>query len=137
MATAIQVLDKAIGKTSGSKLPKTRKASRVSNTESLVVVKLDHNGGQAALVFEVLEQAGLLDRVSEHGMDMVEPGAVGFRIPRERMDAVVLALECGGFVNVRAFDVQEGLDSTERRKEDDDHKAARPQTVHARKGQKK
>ena len=71
-----------------------------------MVVKLDHNGGQAPLVFEVLEQAGLLDEVSEHGVEMVEPGAVGFRIPRERMDAVVLALECGGFVNVRAYDVQ-------------------------------
>ena len=86
----------------------------MSNTESLVVVKLDHNGGQAPLVFEVLEQAGLLDEVSEHGVEMVEPGAVGFRIPRERMDAVVLALECGGFVNEKAYEVQEGLDSTER-----------------------
>ena len=83
----------------------------MSNTESLVVVKLDHNGGQAPLVFEVLEQAGLLDEVSEHGAEMVEPGALGFRVPRERMDAVVLALECGGFVNVRAYDVQEGRDS--------------------------
>jgi len=87
--------------------PEARKGSGVSNTESLVVVKLDHNGGQAPLVFEVLEQIGLLDEVSEHGVEMVEPGAVGFRIPRERMDAVVLALECGGFVNVRAYDVQQ------------------------------
>lgn len=91
--------------------PETRKGSDVSNTESLVVVKLDHNGGQAPLVFEVLEQAGLLDEVSEHGVEMVEPGAVGFRILREHMDAVVLALECGGFVNVRAYDVQAGHDS--------------------------
>ncbi len=80
------------------------------NTESLVVVKVDHNGGQAPLVFEVLEQAGLLDGVSEHGVEMIKPGAVGFRIPRGRIDAVVLALECGGFVNVRAYDVQSNPD---------------------------
>ena len=83
----------------------------MSNTESLVVVKLDHNGGQAPLVFEVLEQAGLLDEVSEHGAGMVEPGALGFRVPRERMDAVVLALECSGFVNVKSYEVQPGHDS--------------------------
>ena len=82
----------------------------MSNTESLVVVKVDHNGGQAPLVFEVLEQAGLLDGVSEHGVEMIEPGAVGFRIPRGRIDAVVLALECGGFGNVRAYDVQSDAD---------------------------
>jgi hypothetical protein len=90
---------------------RSSKGSDVSNTESLVVVKLDHNGGQAPLVFEVLEQAGLLDEVSEHGVEMVEPGAVGFRIPRGRMDAVVLALACGGFANVRAYDVQDGRDT--------------------------
>ena len=83
----------------------------MSNTQSLVVVKLDHNGGQAPLVFEVLEQAGLLGELSEHGAEMLEPGALGFRVPRERMDAVVLALECGGFVNVRAYEVQPGQDS--------------------------
>ena len=83
----------------------------MSNTESLVGGKIDHNGGQAPLVCELLEQAGLLDEVSEHGVEMVDPGAVGFRIPRERMDAVVLALECGGFANVRAYDVEEGRDS--------------------------
>ena len=83
----------------------------MSITESLVVVKLDHDREQAPLIFEVLEQAGLLDEVSEHGVEMVEPGAVGFRIPRERMDVVVLALECGGFVNVRAYEVQSGRDS--------------------------
>jgi hypothetical protein len=88
--------------------PEVRKGSSVSNAKSLVVVKLDHNGGQAPLVFEVLEQAGLLGEVSEHGAEMVEPGALGFRVPRERMDAVVLALECGGFVNVRAYEVQAG-----------------------------
>jgi hypothetical protein len=27
------------------------------------------------------------------------------------MDAVVLALECGGFVNVRAYDVQQGRET--------------------------
>jgi hypothetical protein len=83
----------------------------VSITESLVVVKLGHNGGAAPIVFEVLEQAGLLEEVSEHDVEMVEPGALGFRVPRERMDAVVLALECGGFVNVRAYEVQPGQDS--------------------------
>jgi hypothetical protein len=83
----------------------------VSITESLVVVKLGHNGGEAPMVFEVLEQAGLLEEVSEHDVEMVEPGALGFRVPRERMDAVVLALECGGFVNVRAYEVQPGQDS--------------------------
>ena len=61
-------------------------------------------------MFEVLEQAGLLDGVSEHGVEMIEPGAVRFRIPRGRMDAVILALECGGFVNVRAYDVQSNPD---------------------------
>jgi hypothetical protein len=83
----------------------------VGLSESLVVVKLDHDGAAAPLVFEVLEQAGLLDEVSEHGVELVEPGALGFRVPRERMDAVVLALECGGFVNVRAYEVQAGHDS--------------------------
>jgi len=52
-----------------------------------VVVKLDHNGGQAPLVFEVLERARLLDKVSENELEMVEPGAVGFRVPRDRMAA--------------------------------------------------
>ena len=47
----------------------------VSNTESLVVVRLDRNAGQAPLVFEVLEQAGLLGEVSENELEMVEPGA--------------------------------------------------------------
>ena len=83
----------------------------MSITESLVVVKLGHNGGEAPMVFEVLEQAGLLEEVSEHDVEMVEPGALGFRVPRERMDAVVLALECGGFVNVRAYEVQPEQDS--------------------------
>ena len=83
----------------------------MSITESLVVVKLDHDGERIPVVFEVLEQAGLLGEVSEHDVETVEPGALGFRVPRERMDAVVLALECGGFVNVRAYDVQEGRDS--------------------------
>jgi hypothetical protein len=77
--------------------------------ESFVVVKLDDNGAvQAPLVFEVLDQVGLLDEVSEHGVEMIEPGVLGFRIPRERMDSVVLALECGGIVNVRAYDAQAG-----------------------------
>lgn len=83
----------------------------MSITESLVVVKFDHDGERAPLVFEVLEQAGLLAEVSEDGVEMVEPGALGFRVSRERMDAVVLALECGGFMNVRAYEVQPGQDS--------------------------
>ena len=83
-----------------------RKGPDVSQTESLVVVKLGHNGGQAPLVFEVLEQAGLLGDVSENELDLVEPGAVGFRIPRDRMAAVVLALECSGFGDVRAYEVE-------------------------------
>jgi hypothetical protein len=83
-----------------------RKDRDVSNAESLVVVKLDHNGGQAPVVFEVLEQAGLLGEVSESELDLVEPGAVGFRIPRDRMAAVVLALECSGFSDVRAYEVE-------------------------------
>jgi hypothetical protein len=89
-------------------LPELRRFERieVSNTESLVVVKLDHNGGQAPLVFEVLEQAGLLAEVSENELEMAESGAVGFRVPRDRMEAVVLALECNGFANVRAYEVQ-------------------------------
>jgi hypothetical protein len=83
----------------------------VSHTESLVVVKLGHNGGQAPLVFEALEQAGLLGEVSENELDLVEPGAVGFRIPRDRMAAVVLALECSGFADVRAYEVQPGRET--------------------------
>jgi len=83
-----------------------REGSGVSNTESLVVVKLGHNGGQAPLVFEVLEQAGLLSEVSDNELEMVESGAVGFRVPRDRMAAVVLALECNGFPDVRAYEVQ-------------------------------
>ena len=83
----------------------------MSHTESLVVVKLGHGSGQAPLVFEVLEQAGLLSEVSENELDMVEPGAVGFRIPRDRMAAVVLALECSGFADVRAYEVEPSRDS--------------------------
>jgi hypothetical protein len=78
----------------------------VSNTDSLVVVKLGHDGAQAPLVFEVLEQAGLLGQVSENELEMVEPGAVGFRVPRDQMAAVVLALECNGFGDVRAYEVE-------------------------------
>ena len=84
----------------------------MSNTESLVVVRLDHNGGQAPLVFEVLEQAGLLGEVSENELEMAEPGAVGFRVPRDRMAAVVLALECNGFGDVRAYEVQPGSETS-------------------------
>lgn len=75
--------------------------------QSLVVVKLDHDGIRAPLVFEALEKAGLIAEVSEDGAEMVEPGALAFRVSRERMDAVVLALECGGFVNVRAYEVRQ------------------------------
>ena len=74
--------------------------------ESLVVVKLDGNSTRAPLVFEVLEQAGLLGEVSENELEMVESGAVGFRVPRDQMPAVVLALECGGFADVRAYEVR-------------------------------
>lgn len=83
----------------------------MSFTESLVVVKLDHDSERAPRVFELLEQAGLLAEVSEDGVEIVEPDALGFRVSRERMDAVVLALECGGFVNVRAYEVKPGQDS--------------------------
>lgn len=83
----------------------------MSVAQSLVVVKLDHDGDRAPLILEVLEKAGLLAEVTEDGVEMVEPGALGFRVPRERMDAVVLALECGGFVNVKAYEVQPGRDS--------------------------
>jgi hypothetical protein len=78
------------------------------NTESLVVVRLDRNAGQAPLVFEVLEHAGLLGKVSENELEMVEPGALGFRVPRNQMAAVVLALECNGFADVKAYEVQQG-----------------------------
>lgn len=78
----------------------------MSNAESLVVVKLDHNRSQAPLVFEVLEQAGLLGEVSDNELEMVESGALGFRVPRDRMAAVVLALECNGFADVRAYEVE-------------------------------
>lgn len=78
----------------------------MSNAESLVVVKLDHNGNQAPMVFEVLEQVGLLGEVSDSDLEMIESGAVGFRVPRDRMAAVVLALECNGFTDVRAYEVQ-------------------------------
>ena len=74
--------------------------------ESLVVVKLDGNSARAPLVFEVLEQAGLLGEVSENELEMVESGAVGFRVPRDQMAAVVLALECSGFADVRAYEVR-------------------------------
>jgi hypothetical protein len=89
----------------------------VSNAESLVVVKLDHNSGHAPVLFEVLELAGLLGEVSEGELDLVEPGAVGFRIPRDRMAAVVLALECSGFSDVRAYEVQSNRDSADERRE--------------------
>lgn len=79
--------------------------------DSLVVVRLDREGARAPLVFEVLEQAGLLQEVSEQELEMVEPGALGFRIPSNRMAAVVLALEAGGFGDVRAYEVQEVKES--------------------------
>lgn len=81
--------------------------------ESLVVVKLDGNSARAPLVFEVLEQAGLLGEVSENELEMVESGAVGFRVPRDQMAAVVLALECSGFADVRAYEVQSSQDMQE------------------------
>lgn len=97
----------------GSGMPGDAEGVGLMSTESLVVVKLDQDGGgQAPRVFEVLEQTGLLDEVSEHGVEMVAPGVVGFRIPRERTDSVVLALACGGFVNVRAYDAEADKDST-------------------------
>ncbi len=74
--------------------------------ESVVVVKLGHNGADAPRVFEVLEQVGLLGDVSETEVEVAEQGAVGFRVPRDRMAAVVLALECSGFADVKAYDVQ-------------------------------
>ncbi len=79
----------------------------MSNGESLVVVRLDRHSGESPPIFEVLEQLGLLSEVEEHAVEMVADGAVGFRVPRDRMAAVVLALECSGFLDVRAYDVQE------------------------------
>ena len=78
----------------------------MGNTESLVVVKLGQNGADAPMVFEALEQVGLLGEVSETELEMPESGAVGFRVPRDRMAAVVLALECSGFADVKAYEVQ-------------------------------
>ena len=83
-----------------------------SNGESLVVVRLDRHGEQAPLVFEILEQAGLLGEISEEGVEMIEAGALGFRVPQDQMAAVVLALECSGFADVRAYEGQ----STEKQK---------------------
>ena len=81
-----------------------------SNGESLVVVRLGRHGERAPLVFEILEQAGLLGEVSEEGVEMIEAGALGFRVPRDQMAAVVLALECSGFADVRAYEVQSHRD---------------------------
>jgi len=50
-------------------------------------------------------------------------------VPRERMDAVVLALECGGFVNVRAYEVQAGHDSARWKGGDGKQEAPRYQTL--------
>jgi hypothetical protein len=55
----------------------------------------------------VLEQAGLLGEVSEEAVEMAEVGALGFRVPNDRMEEVVLALECSGFHDVRAYEVQQ------------------------------
>ena len=77
-----------------------------SHGESLVVVRLGRHGEQAPLVFEILEQAGLLGEVSEEGVEMIEAGAVGFRVPQDQVAAVVLALDGGGFADVRAYEVQ-------------------------------
>lgn len=83
----------------------------MGNGESLVVVRLGQNGDEAPMVFEVLERAGLLGEVFEDEVEMVEPGAVSFRVPRERMTAVVLALECSGFPDVKAYEVQTSRDA--------------------------
>jgi hypothetical protein len=85
----------------------------VGIAESLVVVKLDGNSARASFVFEVLEQAGLLGEVSENELEMVESGAVGFRVPRDQMTAVVLALECSGFADVRAYEVRSSQEMRE------------------------
>ena len=77
----------------------------MGDTESLVVVKVGQNGADAPRVFEVLEQVGLLGDVSETEVEVAEQGAVGFHVPRDRMAAVVLALECSGFA-VKAYEVQ-------------------------------
>jgi hypothetical protein len=79
-----------------------------SNGEAVVVVRLGRHGEEASLVFEILEQAGLLGEVSEEGVEMIEAGAVGFRVPQEKVAAVVLALDCGGLVDVRAYEVRSG-----------------------------
>lgn len=73
-----------------------------------MVVRFGRHGEQAPLVFEILEQAGLLGEVSEEGVEMIEAGAVGFRVPQEQVAAVVLALDCGGLVDVRAYEVRSG-----------------------------
>ncbi len=70
-----------------------------------MVVRLNQSPGQAPLVFEVLEQVGLSGDALEETVEIVEPGALGFRVPRARMAAVVLALECHGFTDVRAYEV--------------------------------
>jgi hypothetical protein len=76
------------------------------NGEALVVVRLGRHPEQAPLVFEILEQTGLLGEVSEEDVEMIETGALGFRVPQDQMAAVVLALECSGFADVRAYEVQ-------------------------------
>jgi hypothetical protein len=77
-----------------------------SDGESLVVVRLGQHSGRAPSIFEVLERAGLLEEVSEDGIEMVEAGALSFRVPRNCTAAVVLALECSGFAEVRAYEVR-------------------------------
>jgi len=99
-----------------TKLPGGEKGiSIVSNAESLVIVRLGRNNKEAPIVFEVLEQVGLLGEVYENEMEMVEPGAVGFRIPRDRMVVAVLALECNGFADVKAYEVQPSYETRTRK----------------------
>jgi len=100
------ILSAAVGAPEGGGRSKRREGSIVGIAESLVVVKLDGNSAPASFVFEVLEQAGLLGEVSENELEMVDSGTVGFRVPRDQMAAVVLALECSGFSDVRAYEVR-------------------------------
>jgi hypothetical protein len=72
-------------------------------SNAVVVVKL---GGQrsASRVFEVLHQLGVALEPAPPDRGLIPAGALGFQVARDRASEVMLALECAGFSDVRAYE---------------------------------
>jgi len=80
----------------------------VSPAEALVVVTFDSWPVPVRLLLDLLEFIGSWADVGELEMD--GPRMLRFRVPREQMLTVILALDCHGVTDVKAYEIYPGSD---------------------------